>query len=42
MLVKQIVEEGGNILSVSERQHSLEDVYLTLIREEKQKADEAN
>lgn len=40
MLVKRIVEAGGNIRSVSETRHSLEDVYLTLIREEKKKVDE--
>jgi ABC-2 type transport system ATP-binding protein len=32
-LVRQIVEAGGRILSVSEQQHSLEEVYLNLVRE---------
>jgi ABC-2 type transport system ATP-binding protein len=40
VLVKRIVEAGGNIISISEKRHSLEDVYLSLIREEKQEADE--
>lgn len=33
-LIKHIVQEGGNILSVAERSHSLEDVYLRLINRE--------
>jgi ABC-2 type transport system ATP-binding protein len=32
-LVRHIVEAGGRILSVSEQQHSLEEVYLNLVRE---------
>ncbi|MBI4302984.1 MAG: ABC transporter ATP-binding protein [Chloroflexi bacterium] len=34
-LVKRIVEAGGQILSVSEESHSLEDIYLSLVREDK-------
>jgi ABC-2 type transport system ATP-binding protein len=33
-LVKAIVEAGGRIMSVAEKQYPLEDVYLKLIREE--------
>jgi len=33
-LVKAIVEAGGRVIGVSEKQHPLEDVYLRLIREE--------
>jgi len=33
-LVKCIVESGGRVIAVSEERHSLEEVYLTLIREE--------
>ncbi len=33
-LVKAIVEKNGNIQSVFEKKHSLEDVYLTLVKEE--------
>ncbi len=33
-LVKHIVDAGGRILEVSEERHSLEEVYLALIREE--------
>jgi ABC-2 type transport system ATP-binding protein len=33
-LVRAIVEAGGRILEVTERQHPLEEVYLRLIREE--------
>ncbi|UCH42701.1 MAG: ABC transporter ATP-binding protein [Dehalococcoidales bacterium] len=33
-LVKDIVEAGGRIMSVSEERHSLEDIYLSLVREE--------
>jgi ABC-2 type transport system ATP-binding protein len=34
-LVKGIVEAGGRVLEVSEKQHSLEEVYLSLVKEEK-------
>jgi ABC-2 type transport system ATP-binding protein len=34
-LVKTIVQAGGRVLEVSQKQHSLEDVYLTLLKEEK-------
>lgn len=34
-LVKCIVESDGKIQSVSEKRHSLEEIYLTLIKEEK-------
>ena len=33
-LVKAIVEAGGGVNTVTEKQHPLEDVYLKLIREE--------
>jgi ABC-2 type transport system ATP-binding protein len=33
-LVKAIVEAGGRVISVTEKQYPLEDVYLKLIREE--------
>lgn len=33
-LVREIVEKGGNVQSVYERKHSLQDVYLTLMKEE--------
>jgi ABC-2 type transport system ATP-binding protein len=33
-LVKAIVEAGGRVIAVSERQYPLEEVYLRLIREE--------
>jgi len=33
-LVRCIVEAGGRVMAVSEERHSLEDIYLTLIREE--------
>jgi len=33
-LVKAIVEAGGRVIGVSEKQYPLEDVYLKLIREE--------
>ena len=36
-LVQGIVQAGGRIAGVSEQQHSLEEVYLTLVREEKEK-----
>jgi ABC-2 type transport system ATP-binding protein len=32
-LVQRIVEAGGRIMGVQEEQHSLEDVYLNLVRE---------
>jgi len=32
-LVKSIVEAGGRIISINERRHSLEEVYLNLIQE---------
>ncbi|MBU7019275.1 MAG: ABC transporter ATP-binding protein [Theionarchaea archaeon] len=35
-LVKAIVEKNGNILSVFEKKHSLEDIYLTLTKEEEE------
>jgi len=34
-LVKHIVESGGQVMGVSEENHSLEDVYLRLVRESK-------
>ena len=34
-LVKAIVEAGGRVIGVSEKQYPLEEVYLRLIREEK-------
>ncbi len=34
-LVKTVVETGGRILEVSEREHPLEEIYLKLIREGK-------
>ncbi len=34
-LVKRIVEAGGKIMAVSEEQHSLEEVYLSLVGEER-------
>jgi ABC-2 type transport system ATP-binding protein len=34
-LVKAIVEAGGRVIAVSEKQYPLEEVYLKLIREEK-------
>ena len=34
-LVKTIVDAGGRILEVSEREHPLEEIYLKLIREDK-------
>jgi len=33
-LVKAIVDAGGRVLSVSDKQHPLEEVYLRLVREE--------
>jgi len=33
-LVRAIVEAGGRVLEVTERQHPLEEIYLRLIREE--------
>jgi len=32
-LVQRIVEAGGRVMAVSEEQHSLEEVYLSLVRE---------
>jgi ABC-2 type transport system ATP-binding protein len=32
-LVQRIVEVGGRVMAVSEEQHSLEEVYLSLVRE---------
>ncbi len=32
-LIKHIVEAGGRIMAVSEQQHSLEEVYMSLMRE---------
>jgi len=37
-VVEAAVRAGGRILEVSEDQHSLEEVYLNLVKEEKQKA----
>jgi ABC-2 type transport system ATP-binding protein len=34
-LVKNIVDMGGKVLGVSEEQHSLEEIYLTMVHEEK-------
>jgi ABC-2 type transport system ATP-binding protein len=34
-LVKCIVDAGGRVLGVSEEQHNLEEVYLSLVREER-------
>ena len=34
-LVKGIVDAGGRIIAVNERQHSLEDIYLNLMHEDK-------
>jgi len=34
-LVKCIVEAGGRVLEVSEEQHSLEEIYLSLVKEDK-------
>jgi len=33
-LVKGIVDAGGRVMEVTEQRHSLEDVYLSLVREE--------
>jgi ABC-2 type transport system ATP-binding protein len=33
-LVKSIVEAGGRVMEVSEKRHSLEEAYLTLVQEE--------
>lgn len=35
-LVRRIVEKGGDVQGVYEKKHSLEDVYLTLINEDKE------
>jgi ABC-2 type transport system ATP-binding protein len=34
-LVKCIVDAGGRVLGVSEEQHSLEEVYLSLVKEDR-------
>ena len=34
-LVKCIVEAGGRVLEVTEEQHSLEEVYLSLVKEQR-------
>ena len=34
-LVKRIVEAGGRVMTVSEERHSLEEVYLTLLQEDR-------
>jgi ABC-2 type transport system ATP-binding protein len=34
-LVKGIVDAGGRVVAVNERQHSLEDIYLNLMHEDK-------
>ena len=34
-LIESIVAAGGQVMGVSEEQHSLEDVYLNLVRENK-------
>ena len=34
-LVETIVKAGGRILEVTQERHSLEDVYLTLMKEDK-------
>jgi len=36
-LVRRIVQRGGNVESVFERKHSLEEIYLTLMEEEANK-----
>jgi len=33
-LIRRLVEAGGRVLEVSEERHSLEEVYLSLVREE--------
>jgi len=33
-LVRRTVEKGGNVISVFEKEHKLEDIYLRLVREE--------
>ena len=33
-LIKKIVEAGGRIIEVTEKKHSLEDIYLSLLNEE--------
>jgi hypothetical protein len=35
-LVKAVVDAGGRILEVSEKEHPLEEIYLKLVREEVQ------
>jgi ABC-2 type transport system ATP-binding protein len=34
-LLESIIKAGGRVLEVTQEQHSLEDVYLTLIKEDK-------
>jgi ABC-2 type transport system ATP-binding protein len=36
-VVQTIVQAGGRVIEVSEERHSLEEIYLNLVREEKQK-----
>jgi ABC-2 type transport system ATP-binding protein len=36
LLVKQLVSAGAEVVSVRERDHSLEDIYLRLVREKKE------
>jgi hypothetical protein len=33
-LIKKIVEAGGRIIEVTDKKHSLEDIYLSLLNEE--------
>jgi len=33
-LIKRLVEAGGRVLEVTEERHSLEEIYLSLIKEE--------
>jgi len=35
-LVERIVQAGGRVMEVGEERHSLEEIYLTLVREEEQ------
>jgi ABC-2 type transport system ATP-binding protein len=36
-LIKNIVEAGGRIIEVTEKKHSLEDIYLSLLNEEEKR-----
>jgi ABC-2 type transport system ATP-binding protein len=36
VLVRRIVEKGGSVVSVYERKHSLEEIYITLMDEERE------